>query len=415
MRFLGKKNASKGEHADGSPAGPADPGATPVKVSPDPATDGISVAGTFGSDGSGSTESGESARLDRTNDHVLAPADKRGSDEVNTSAVSHDGLARAESDPETTVPPVDLPAGQRAPAPAIQAPVVLLGNPRLGSNPAALPRLWGTAPDSVLDGAQFLGLTVRAASIRGDDHRYAGETRQDSIGLWALDASALLGHDQLVLLACVADGVGEHKLSHLGSARACSLLRQAVEAHLAGLYWQDRHLVASACEQVIAEVASGLRVFASESRLEPKALSTTLSACLIIPQRQNGQGAAARGILFAVGDSGGFLLREGAWIGIPASAEDDDGVLSTKTDALPTRPDNCQVSTHTLYAGDMLMLCTDGLGRPLERVAAVGEQLASWWGGRAPALPEFYWQLSFRAQTYGDDRSAVCIWLDEGS
>lgn len=414
MIFRSKKNAAKGEHDDGSPAVPADPGATSVKVSPDPATDGISVAGTFASDGSGSTESGESAHLDGASDDVLAPADNRAPDDVDTSAASHDGLARAEPDPEATVPTVDLPAGQRAPAPAIQAPVVLLGNPRLGSNPAALPCLWGTAPDSVLDGAQFLGLTVRAASIRGDDHRYAGETRQDSIGLWALDASALLGQDELVLLACVADGVGEHKLSHIGSARACSLLRQAVEAHLAGLIGQDRHLVASACERVIAEVASGLRVFASESRLEPKTLSTTLSACLVIPQRQNGQGAAARAVLFAVGDSGGFLLREGEWTGIPAPAADDGGVLSTKTDALPTRPDSCQVSTHALYVGDMLMLCTDGLGRPLERVAAVGEQLASWWGGRAPALPEFYWQLSFRAQTYGDDRSAVCIWLDDG-
>jgi serine/threonine protein phosphatase PrpC len=388
VRFLSKKNPSRGEHADDT-----------------------SSAETVGSDGSGSGESVESPRQDEVSEHVLAPSDNRRPDEMNTSAVSHDGLALAEPDPEAA-PLVDTPAAKHVPAPAIQAPVVLLGNPRLGSNPAALPRLWGTAPDSVLDGAQFLGLTVRAASLRGDDHRYAGETRQDSIGLWALDASVSLGQDQLVLLACVADGVGEHKLSHLGSARACSLLRQAVEAHIAGLLGQDRHLVASACERVIAEVASGLRVFASDSRLEPKEVSTTLSACLVIPQPQNGEGSAACAILFAVGDSGGFLLREGTWIGIPAPTADDGGVLSTKTDALPTRPDNCQVSTHALYAGDMLMLCTDGLGRPLERVAAVGEQLASWWGGRVPALPEFYWQLSFRAQTYGDDRSAVCIWLD---
>ena len=56
------------------------------------------------------------------------------------------------------------------------------------------------------------------------------------------------------------------------------------------------------------------------------------------------------------------------------------------------------------------MVCTDGLSNPM-RNAAVSSQLAQWWGrGTVPGMPEFGWQLSFRAKSYGDDRTAVCAW-----
>ena len=61
----------------------------------------------------------------------------------------------------------------------------------------------------------------------------------------------------------------------------------------------------------------------------------------------------------------------------------------------------------------MLMLCSDGLSGPMDNNESVRDQLADWWGGQPPSLPEFYWQMSFRAQTYGDDRSAVCVWVSD--
>jgi hypothetical protein len=390
-----KKEELQGNHAVGPDAQTADP--TAVAAEPDPAEDRALAVGQH--------------TPVRPDENVPTAFNERKHDDMTTPGTQHDRVALAEPDREVTAIVTEPEAIPATPTPVIPAPVVLLGNPRLGSDPAGYPRAWGSAPDSVLDGAQFAGLTIRAASLRGDDHRFAAESRQDSIGLWALDASGVLGPDRVVLLACVADGVGEHELSHLGSARACSLLGQHVEAHLAGLVDQDRHVRAATCERVIAEVASGLRVFAAESRLEPKAVSTTLSACLVIPERPDSEGAAARALLFNVGDSAGFLLRERNWLPIPKREMDDD-VLSTGTDALPTRPDRCEVTASALYAGDMIMVCTDGLGKPLENIPAVREQLADWWDRQVPSLPEFYWQMSFRAQTYGDDRSAACIWIN---
>lgn len=293
----------------------------------------------------------------------------------------------------------------------IPVPPVLVGNPSLGSDPLGLPRVPAATPDSVLDGARFGPFTVRAASLRGDDHRHNSETRQDAIGIWALDPLPALETDSPVLLACVADGVGSHPLSHLGSAQACSLLKKHVAAYFPHLVGRDKELIERACRQVITDVAAGLRVLADDNRLEAKQVSTTLTACLVIPGRKNEEGSVARGVVFNVGDSPSLRLREGRWISFRHKDESD--VMDTGTDALPTRPDSCQVSVSDLYTGDMIMLCTDGLGGPLERNASVGDQLAEWWGGHIPSLPEFYWQLSFRAQTYGDDRSAVCIWLDD--
>jgi serine/threonine protein phosphatase PrpC len=163
----------------------------------------------------------------------------------------------------------------------------------------------------------------------------------------------------------------------------------------------------------MGEVAQGLRDYAARHDVDPKALSTTLTAALIVPRYQQ-HGAAADLFLFGVGDSPGFRLQEGIWTQIPPEATRDQGVISTSTDALPSRPDATVVHVRTMYVDDVLMICSDGLSRPLSLNESIGARLAAWWGGAPPSLPEFYWQMSFRAQTYGDDRSAVCIWINGG-
>jgi serine/threonine protein phosphatase PrpC len=310
--------------------------------------------------------------------------------------------------PPTPGPPLEEEPTDRAAA-RFPAPAILVGRPRLGSAPGRPPRAKRSPADSVLDGAQVAGFTVRAASLRGDDHRYNCDPRQDSIGLWALNRPSWLNSGEDLLLVCVADGVGNCPLSHLGSAEACWLLRQHVEAHIAALTSAQETEVQRGCQRVIDEVAAGLRVLADSHGLGAKEVSTTLTAGLVVPAKKRSE-AAADALVFRVGDSPGFLLRKSEWKSIASKSGDEEDVYSTGTDALPTRPETCQVETRRLLAGDMLMLCSDGLSGPMDRNENVRDQLAEWWGGHPPSLPEFYWQMSFRAQTYGDDRSAVCVW-----
>jgi hypothetical protein len=294
----------------------------------------------------------------------------------------------------------------------IPAPLVLVGNPRLGSTPAALPQMSEPAPDSVLDGGTLPGIVVRAASLRGDDHRYQGETRQDSFGLWALAPPTGLDADVSVLLACVADGLGSKRLSQLGSARACSLLHQYVTTHFAELVDPGAN-VPQSCHHVMTEVASGLQALAADLQVHPDEVATTLAAALVIMKLGEPR-PSARAILFGVGDSTSFLLRRDSWHNLTAQPT-ADGQLSNATGFLPARPERCAVSESTLREGDMLMTCTDGLAMPLEYNKSVGDQFAAWWGtGHVPSLPEFYWQMSFRAQTFGDDRTVVCMWINAG-
>src|ERR1700741_2194370 len=72
-------------------------------------------------------------------------------------------------------------------------------------------------PDTIADGGQAFGLTVRAASIRGLSKRYAGGPRQD-------DLCMRMHRPSGALIAAVADGVSSAPRSGLAAALA---VRQA--------------------------------------------------------------------------------------------------------------------------------------------------------------------------------------------
>jgi serine/threonine protein phosphatase PrpC len=314
-------------------------------------------------------------------------------------------------------PPADQSA-QRADAAAaavdprrIRHPLALVGDCPRDSVPQALPRVAEPAPDTVVDGGTAGGLVARAASIRGDDHRLAGEGRQDSIGLWTLHGEQDAPGDGTVLLAAVADGVGSRALSHIGSAAACGLLRRHVTTRLAALLDPEpTAAITDACRLTLGDIAEGLRAEAVEHAAAHDQFATTLVAALVVPATRD---HPARATVFAVGDSSASVLRAGAWHAcLPAVADvQGDGIADTRTDALPMHADRVTVTVTTFEPGDVLLLRTDGLAGPM-RNESVREQLADWWGqGRVPSLPEFHWQMSFRAYTFGDDRSAVCVWV----
>jgi serine/threonine protein phosphatase PrpC len=280
-------------------------------------------------------------------------------------------------------------------------PLVLVGNPRLGSTPRQFPTAPEAPPDSVIDGLEVAGLAVRAASLRGDDHRYYGEPRQDSFAVHALPTPS--GD---VLLACVADGVGSKPLSHLGSSALCRLLGQVVAPYAAEILDPDaEERVRPRLQSLITEASQLLDKEAAERREQPSALSTTLVAALFGPVADGHR----RAVLFAVGDSPAFVLRDRIFEE-PFGADDPVELAGSATAALPGKVGEVTVSIADLSAGDVVVLCTDGLGNPMKNLG-VRDRVAEWWQDGPPGLPLFYWQLSFRAQSFGDDRTAVCVWV----
>ena len=259
------------------------------------------------------------------------------------------------------------------------------------------------APDSVLEEADYPGLAIRAASLRGDAHRFRRESRQDSLLLCELPHSG--GH---AVLACVADGVGSQRMSHRGSSYACRLLAMSVRRHLERLldFQPNGELDVSLCEEVIAEIAQGMRELEAKEPALSDQMSTTLTLALadLTPE-----GEPLHFLLVSVGDSPVYRLRGGR-LTRTLGEDEGSGMDSTSTEALPGNFKHVEVRGRTVNPGDMLLLCSDGLSDPM-RNSAVTEQLVEWWGGeRVPGRMEFGWQLDFQAKSYDDDRTAICLW-----
>ncbi|MGA4960186.1 protein phosphatase 2C domain-containing protein [Streptomyces lavendulocolor] len=329
--------------------------------------------------------------------------------------------------PPTSAPaPATVPAPPPTPAqvaPAAPTPVPVLGEPwHSGARPPTYPPRPGglpgvrddldaaVVPDVVLDGATHGPLTVRAASVRGDSHRWECEPRQDALCVARLGGGN--PHDTLLLLA-VADGVGSAPRSHVGSQTACRTVaglldtcaEQLVQAVRDGAGTMLTALVSSA----VGRTAEALERLAAERGERPAAFSTTLRA-LLVPLDP---GIRNRGF-FAVGDGGLALLRDGAWDLDPvgrAPAEPGGDVIDTRTAALPTAR---HAEAHVLgpaAPGDVYVLSTDGLSSPLAGEPQMRDFLRAAWGsGEPPGPADFLWQTQFRAKSYDDDRTVVCLW-----
>ncbi|RZD69304.1 protein phosphatase 2C domain-containing protein [Streptomyces albidoflavus] len=260
-------------------------------------------------------------------------------------------------------------------------------------------------PDIVVDGAEHGALTVRAASVRGDSHRYQAEPRQDSVCVARIGS----GESELLVLG-VADGVGSAPLSHVGSQKACAFAAGALDRVAgplaAAVAESDLPGFTALARQATAEVATLLRHEAERYGRRPSEFATTLRL-LVVPLDPE---VRVRGLL-TLGDGGTALLREGRWdTALGATEEGDGAVIDTRTPALPTtrEPVATLISTRP---GDVLVVCTDGLSTPLAGDQDTARFLARAWSPeRVPGPADFLWQLQYRVKSYDDDRSAVVLW-----
>jgi serine/threonine protein phosphatase PrpC len=247
-------------------------------------------------------------------------------------------------------------------------------------------------PDTVADGGNVFGLTVRAASVRGLYKRYTGGPRQDDICLRVHQASG-------TLIAAVADGVSGAARSGLGAALAVRYATAAVARQLDddGVDWPrvfEQAAWALVEEQRRGDAGAGVDDAA-------RSLATTLLVATL-------RGSEVE--LASVGDSPAFVLEGKDYDAIVGEPVRGDELIGGAVDALPRDAGMVRVSRCSLKPGAVLLLCTDGLAMPLaggdgEVGQALARELA-----RPPDVVDFARLLDFSRSTYDDDRSLIAVW-----
>ncbi|WP_344318818.1 protein phosphatase 2C domain-containing protein, partial [Streptomyces yatensis] len=324
--------------------------------------------------------------------------------------------------------------------------------PTYEAEPTTLPvvdpeELRDLVPDTVLEGARYGTLTLRAASLRGDSARYRGEPRRDAL----LAVRFGIGDSALVLVA-VASGQPAAPGAHRVARELCEWIAAAVGRNQARLtediHTANRGALSSGLHRLTDRAYGRLRAGATVRGLAP-ADHTASVRCLLLPAHP----ACRTRVFFGVGDGGLFRLRDGVWQDLePAGGERDTvggPVLgygggrppaqqpsqpsqppqpprppyapADPSSAAPTAPDpgSDPAPAHGPFRfrasvarpGDTLLLCSAGLAEPLRGEAALADRLAERWDtAEAPGLAAFLADAQTGVKGYADDRTAAAVW-----
>lgn len=329
---------------------------------------------------------------------IVAPVELEAEPEVGAEA-------EPEVEPEAEVVPAPEP-----PAVPRQAPPVGARPPTYAPEPAALPaalpeRVAAVVPDTVLEGAQYPGFTLRAASVRGDSARGCGESRSD-----ALLVTRFGEGPEGLLLAVLGGRAGtdtDASDADASDADASDAVRQAV-AQLAEAIGRSRaELAADLREGARDRLRYGLQrlTVRAGAALRSLAPDTGSLHCLLISLDP----AATHRAAFGVGPGGLYLLRAGHWIDAYAARllHHPDGPSAV------TEPRPFRFRLVPATPGDILLLGTPGLADPIAEEPAVAHFLATHWAHpHPPGSVDFLRQVQVRAKGYGDDRTAIAVWTD---
>lgn len=284
------------------------------------------------------------------------------------------------------------------------------------ADPAALEDL---VPDTVLDGARYGALTLRAASVRGDSARYRGEVRRDAL----LTARFGVGDRALVLVA-QATGARATPEGQRAATAACRWVGQAVgrsAARLAEDIRESRGADLRAGLQRLTDRTLGrLRAAAAEEGRDPAVDEASLR-CLLLPADPD----CRTRVFFGVGDGGLLRLRDGAWEDLEPRPAHAPGVkpaeltmdLGIATPPSPYRPapepprEPFRFRTCVARPGDRLLMCGAGLAEPLAGEPALLAHLGRRWSAlEPPGVADFLADVRVRVKGYADDRTAVAVW-----
>lgn len=252
--------------------------------------------------------------------------------------------------------------------------------------------------DVELSAASLPGVLIRAASIRGLQHRARGTPRQDA---FALGHRAVYGQaEQAVAIVC--DGVGS--LSRSDEA-AVFVSRRLAALGAEGMSWPD----------AFARVNEELRKFVegelnadTDATARGNGMATTAIAVIVRREADEWLGEAAW-----VGDSMLWhLSRDGQWTLVTGRQNEsaEASYYSSSVSPLPSPDGECTWCGFRI-SGGALFAMTDGVANPLWWSRDVKRTLADWWQ-RPPDPFTFAAQVGFARRSHIDDRTVVAIWPD---
>jgi hypothetical protein len=262
-------------------------------------------------------------------------------------------------------------------------------------------------PDTIADGGDAFGLTVRAASVRGLYKRYVGGPRQDDLCLRAHPETR-------TLIAAVADGVSAAERSDLGAALAVRHATAAVARQLDGAGQLDGDGPELDWRQVFDHAGWALveehRRSSGDQTAGPEGAAATLATTLVVAAVTALGDGVWRVQAAAVGDSPALLLDDGEFEALVGELGSLDGLLGGGVKALPRHSRAVCSDAGTFGPGAVLVVCTDGLALPLgDGNGEVGRMLTREFA-RPPEIVDFARLLDFSRSTYDDDRTLIAVW-----
>ncbi|WP_157105405.1 MULTISPECIES: protein phosphatase 2C domain-containing protein [Rhodococcus] len=257
------------------------------------------------------------------------------------------------------------------------------------------------------DGFDFLGWSIRAASIRGIVHRQFSDPRQDAYAVRYSEAA-----DRIVLAVC--DGVGSAQLSH--KAARCVADRLSGLALTSGLLpdidWVELFFRASdEVVDIAAAVSRDVETAADARRI----MATTAHVVVIDGLAASGPW---HGVSASVGDSTAWKATsvEGpsfdAWeqIAKPTSAEEAE-FAGNATSSIPLiDAAGIAVQPIDVDPNGLLIVCSDGVSDAF--VGGVGQvplALGEVWASPPSAL-NFAAHVGYGRRTQTDDRTCIALW-----
>ena len=264
-----------------APAESADPRATPEPAGAEPTptvAEGVDARSLLEADnGQGISEGGEGQDLAEAGDR-RSPADEGGvpglADDEESLRPAHVG----ERPPTYEAEPATFPA----------------------ADPAALSEL---VPDTVLDGAHYGGLTLRAASLRGDSARHRGALRRDAL----LTARFGSGASALLLVAVAAGGraaTGGHRAAREICHSIGGVVGRSHERLAEDIRADRRGALKSGLQRLTERCYGKLRAQAAALGVQPEEYTADLR-CLLL----SADPRCRIRVFFGSGDGGLFQLR----------------------------------------------------------------------------------------------------------